>query len=61
MSKKKIALLTVRTTPEWLEIVKAAANAADTDVSQFVRDAVNARIRQQQSQQPITLAQANQL
>lgn len=54
-------MITVRTTPEWLALVKAAALAADTDVSQFVRDAVNERIRQQQAQPPITLAQTNQV
>lgn len=43
---KKDILITVKSTTEWRDKIKQAAKRADTDMSQFIRDAVNARLAQ---------------
>lgn len=51
MKQRKDNLLSIKSTREWIEKVKTAAHNADTTVSQFIRDAVNARVEQQQQSQ----------
>lgn len=48
MKNTKEEKLQIKTSSAWKARVKTAAQNADTTVSQFIRDAVNARIAQQE-------------
>lgn len=45
MKQLKTRKLQIRTNDAWLLKVKAAASKSDTTVSQFIRDAINDKIR----------------